>query len=121
MRILVYGTERFQDYATFMRGLVVAIEDNLTPADNKIEVYTAGPHKINNFTAEFMNRSEGFFKNKKIKSRFSTIKKSDAINNFLEYNFDHIISFNGKEDGRFFDTLLDKAENNNVKSSYYKY
>jgi len=121
MKILVYGTDKFQDYATFMRGLVVAIEDNITPADPRIEVYTAGPHKINNFTAEFVNRTEGFFKQKKIKTRFYTIKRSDALEKFLEYDFDHVISFNSKDDGRFFDTLMDKAENNKVRSSYYKY
>ena len=28
MKILVYGTDTFDDYSTFMRGLVVAIDEN---------------------------------------------------------------------------------------------
>ena len=121
MRILVYGTDKFEDYPTFMRGMVVAIEDNMTANDGKIEVFTAGPHKINNFVAEFINRSEGMFKQNGIKARFSRVRKAEVIESFESYDFDHVLSFNSKEDQRFFDVLLDKAENSKIKSSYYKY
>jgi hypothetical protein len=120
MRILVYGTEKFDDYSTFMRGLVVAIDDHTNPSDTKIEVFTAGPHKLNNFTAEFINKTEGFFKQKNIKTRFTRVKKSDIIDKFEDYDFDHIVSFGSKSDQRFFDTILDKAETNNISASYYK-
>ena len=121
MKILVYGTETFTDYSTFMRGLIVAIEDSLYANDSKIEVYTAGPHKVNDFTAEFINRTEGFFKQKKIKTKFSRIRKSDVIENFDSYSFDHVLSFNSKSDQKLFDVIIDKAETNKVPSSYYKY
>ena len=121
MKILVYGTETFTDYSTFMRGLIVAIEDSLYSNDNKIEVYTAGPHKVNDFTAEFINRTEGFFKQKKIKTKFNRIRKSDVIENFESYSFDHVLSFNSKNDQKLFDVIIEKAETNKVPSSYYKY
>lgn len=121
MKILVYGSESFNDYNTFMRGLVVAIEDNLYNNDSRIEVYTAGPHKINNFTAEFVNRTEDFFKQKGVKTKFSRVRKADIIAAFDTYDFDHIISFNSKSDSKFFDVILDKAENNNISASYYGY
>jgi len=121
MKILVYGTETFNDYSTFMRGLVVAIEDSLYVNDTKIEVYTAGPHKVNDFTAEFINRTEDFFKQKKIKTKFNRIRKSDVIEKFDSYSFDHVLSFNSKNDQKLFDVIIDKAETNKVPSSYYKY
>lgn len=121
MKILVYGTDSFSDYNTFMRGLVVAIDENVDPNDKRIEVLTAGPHKINNFTAEFINKTEGYFKQQGIKTRFSRVKKSDIVGSFESLGINHVVSFNSKEDNRFFDVLLDKAEKNNVKSSYYKY
>ena len=121
MKILVYGSDKFADYATFMRGLVVAIEDTQVSNDNKIEVYTAGPHKINDFTAEFINRTEGFFKQKGIKTKFSRVKKSEVVEHFETYGFDHVLSFNSKQDQKFYDALIDKAEAKNIPSSYYKY
>jgi hypothetical protein len=121
MKILVYGTDKFEDYPTFMRGLVVAIEENMTHSDGRLDVYTAGPHKINNFVAEFINKSEGMFKQNGIKARFNRVKKSQVIEGFDSYDFDHILSFNSKQDPKLFDIILDKAENNKIKSSYYKY
>ena len=121
MKILVYGTEKFNDYPTFMRGLVVAIQDNIENNDSRLDIYTAGPHKINNFTAEFVNRSETMLKQNNIKAKFSRVRKSDVAEHFETYEFDHVLSFNSKEDQRFFDALLDKAENSKIKSSYYKY
>ena len=121
MKILVYGTDTFNDYSTFMRGLVVAIEDSMYSNDSKIEVYTAGPHKVNDFTAEFINRTEDFFKQKKIKTKFSRVRKSDVLSSFESYGFDHVLSFNSKSDPKIFDVMLDKAESSKVASSYYKY
>jgi len=121
MKILVYGTDKFEDYPTFMRGMVVAIEENITHSDGRLDVYTAGPHKINNFVAEFINKSEVMFKQNGIKARFNRVRKSQVIECFDAYEFDHVLSFNSKEDQKLFDVLLDKAENSKIKSSYYKY
>jgi len=121
MKLLVYGSDKFDDYATFMRGVIVAIEENLKGNDSKIELYTAGPHKINNFTAEFINRTESFFKQKTVKTKFSRVNKKEIMQDFESYDFDHVLSFNSKSDDRFFDVLLDKAEKAEVNASCYKY
>jgi hypothetical protein len=121
MKILVYGTDTFEDYSTFMRGLVVAIDENVKESDGRIEVFTAGPRKINSYTAEFINKTEGFFRQKKIRTRFRIIPRSEAISNFETYGFDHVLSFNNKKDPKFFDVLIDKANILNINSSYYKY
>lgn len=122
MKILVYGTESFDDYPTFMRGLVVAIESNLDGQDNRIEILTAGPHKINNFTAEFVNRSEALLKQKKMKIKFNRVNFKEVSSNFEAHDLNYVISFNTKTDrDRFFDPIISKAEQHNVESAFYRY
>lgn len=122
MKILVYGTESFDDYATFMRGVVVAIESNLDGKDNIINILTAGPHKINNFTAEFVNRSEALLKQKKMKIKFSRVNFKDILSNFEAQEINYVISFNTKTDrDKFFDPMISKAEECNVESAFYRY
>jgi hypothetical protein len=122
MKILVYGTQKFEDYPTFMRGLVVAIEENLVKQDSVIQVLTAGPRKINSYTAEFINRSENYFKQKKIRTKFTRVKYEDVLSNMESYNIDYVVSFNSKGDPeKLFDSILSKAEKLNIPASYYRY
>jgi hypothetical protein len=122
MKILVYGTESFDDYSTFMRGVVVAIESNLNDNDNLINILTAGPHKINNFTAEFVNRSESLLRQKKMKIRFTRVSFKDVLSNFKSYELDYVISFNKKTDrDQLIDAMISKAEEHKVESAFYKY
>jgi hypothetical protein len=122
MKILVYGTQKFEDYPTFMRGLVVAIEENIVKQDPVIQVLTAGPRRINSYTAEFINRSENYFKQKKIKTRFTRVKYEDVLSNMESYDIDYVVSFNSKGDPeKLFDSILSKAEKLNIPASYYRY
>lgn len=122
MKILVYGTQKFEDYPTFMRGLVVAIEENLVKQDSVIQVLTAGPRRINSYTAEFINRSENYFKQKKIRTKFTRVKYEDVLANMESYDIDYVVSFNSKGDPeKLFDSILTKAEKLNIPASYYRY
>jgi hypothetical protein len=122
MKILVYGTQKFEDYPTFMRGLVVAIEENIVKQDSVIQVLTAGPRKINSYTAEFINRSENYFKQKKIRTKFTRVKYEDVLSNMESYDIDYVVSFNSKGDPeKLFDSILSKAEKLNIPASYYRY
>jgi len=122
MKILVYGTEAFDDYPTFMRGVVVAIESNLDGKDNLIEILTAGPFKINNFTAEFVNRSENLLKQKKMKIKFKRVNFKHVQSNFAEYDLNYVISFNTKTDrDKFLDPMISVAEQHKVEAAFYRY
>jgi len=46
MNIIISGTEKFQDYHTFMRAVIVAIDESLKPDDNKINLYSVGGYKL---------------------------------------------------------------------------
>jgi hypothetical protein len=122
MKILVYGTESFEDYGTFMRGMAVALQSTVGAADNRIDILTAGPHKINNFTAEFVNRSEDLIKQNKMKIKFNRVSFREVLSNFESYDLDYVISFNTKNDrDKFFDPIISKAEQHNVEAAFYRY
>ena len=118
MKILVYGNDKFSDYNTFMRAVIVAIDGKI---DNRLEIYSAGPYKINAFTAEFVNRSEGFLKQKKVKSRFFKVLKRDVIENFDKYEFNSVIYLSTSGDKSYlFDTIIKDAEDRNIDVSIYR-
>lgn len=62
MIIAVEGTKTFSDYDTFMRAMSVALSQS--PEGDTIEVWSAGPHKINGFTAAFCNTTENYLRSK---------------------------------------------------------
>lgn len=121
MKILVYGNPKFADYDTFTRAVVVAIDQNVTSDDNKLDIYTAGPYKINQFAAEFVNKTEGFFKQKGIKSRFYRVLKNDVAENFDKYELDSVVYLSTKNDrSDIFDVVISEAEERNVPVNIYK-
>lgn len=74
MIIAVQGTKSFADYETFMRAMGVALSQ---PNDeNVIEVWSAGPHNVNNFTAAFCNSAENYLKQKGYKVLFKKLPAS---------------------------------------------
>ena len=108
MKILVYGNSKFSDYDTFTRAVVVAID-------------TAGPYKINQFAAEFVNKTERFFKQKGIRSRFYRVLKNDVQENFDKYELDTVVYLSTKYDkSEVLDVILSEAENKSVPVSIYK-
>ena len=121
MKILVYGNQKFSDYDTFTRAIVVAIDNKVTSDDDKIDIYTAGPYKINQFAAEFVNKTERFFKQKGIKSRFYRVLKNDVQENFDNYDLDTVVYLSTKNDrSEIFDVVISEAENKNIPVSIYK-
>ncbi|CAB5221904.1 hypothetical protein UFOVP359_127 [uncultured Caudovirales phage] len=122
MKILVYGSKSFEDYPTFMRGVVVAIEEHLYKNPNKIQILTAGPRRVNGYSAEFINRSEALFRQKNIRTKFTRVKYEEILENMENYEIDHVVSFNSKSDpDKFFDSIITKAEKLKIPASYYRY
>lgn len=122
MRILIYGSHEFDDYNTFMRGVVVAIDQEIDDATKSIELLTAGPYRINNFTAEFNNKTLRYFRQKGIKIKFTKVNHAHVLGNFEEYDIKHVLLFAKKSDIMMtLDSMIHKAESFGVNSSVYKY
>lgn len=121
MRILVYGNNKFNDYQTFMRGMIVAIENQLGEESNKIQVFAGGPNKINQFVAEFVNRTENYFRQKGYKIRFQRVNPSNLADEFDKNDINHVLYLSTKNDHReIFDPVITKANNKDIDVSIYK-
>lgn len=119
MKILVYGSDKFSDYQTFMRGLVVALDQTL-PEPGPIEIMSAGPYKINSFSAEFINRSEVFLRQKGYKPKYYKVRYIDVAKSFDKYSPDAVLYFGSKKESfNFLDPVISKAEEKNIPVSIY--
>ena len=85
MIIVVEGTKSFSDYEIFMRAMSVALSHPRMDCD--IQVWSVGPHKINNFTASFCNSSENYLRQKGFKLSFSKVSYEWVIENFKYVNY----------------------------------
>lgn len=93
MIIVVEGTKNFNSYDTFVRAMGVALS-NLK--DSSIEVWSIGPHNVNNYTAAFCNITENYLRQKKIKVSFSRMHYSVVENNL--HRVDYYAFFGSKKD-----------------------
>jgi hypothetical protein len=95
MIIAVEGTKGFTDYEVFMRAMGVALSQPNN--ENVIEVWSAGPHKINSFTAAFCNSAENYLKQKGFKVIFKKLPVSYISENisYVSY-FAHFANKNDK-------------------------
>ena len=85
MVIVVEGTKSFSDYDIFMRAMGVALSSKTDDPD--IQVWSAGPHTINSYTAAFCNSSENFLKQKGYKITFSKVPSYWIIENISFVNY----------------------------------
>lgn len=95
MIIAVEGTKQFSDYETFMRAMGVALSQQPN-AESVIEVWSAGPHKINSFTAAFCNSAENYLKQKGFKILFRKVPPSYVTDN-IDY-VSYYAFFSGKNE-----------------------
>ena len=115
MIIGVQGSKRFADYDTFMRAMGVALSQPNN--ENVIEVWSAGPHKINSFTAAFCNSAENYLKQKGYKVVFRKVPPQ-----FIEENIEYLsylAYFSAKNEKP--SKLIAAAELADVEVGIYRY
>jgi len=112
--IAVEGTKRFADYETFMRAMGVALSQ--PNEEDIIEVWSAGPYKINNFTAAFCNSAENYLKQKGFKVVFRKVPPE-----YVRENIDYVtyLAFFSEKNERP-SKLVATAELNNVETGIFR-
>jgi hypothetical protein len=115
MNIVVQGTKSFSDYQTFMRAMGVVLSS--IGDDNKFNIYSAGPAKVNSFAAEFSNMSEAGLKARGIKVSFNRVPISFISERIDE--FDHVIFFSKPNEPT--SNLVASAELSDVDVSVFRY
>lgn len=115
MIIAVQGTKDFADYDTFMRAMGVALSQPNN--ENIVEVWSAGPHKVNNFTAAFCNSVENYLRQKGLKVVFKKLPQ-DYIQENMDY-VTYMAYFSKKSEPT--SKLVAAAELAEVETGIYRY
>jgi hypothetical protein len=114
MIIVVEGTKSFKDYETFIRAMGVALSSCLN--DKEIEVWSAGPHNVNNFTAAFCNTTENYLKQKGKKISFKRLPSS-YVQKYLN-NISYFAYFASKKEPT--SKLFAMAELNGIEAGVFR-
>lgn len=115
MIIAVEGTKTFDDYETFMRAMGVALSQS--DKESVIEVWSAGPHKINSFTAAFCNSAENYLKQKGFKTIFKKLPSKYIEDNISSVKYFAYFSSRSEPKSR----LTAAAELANVEIGIFRY
>lgn len=114
MIIAVEGTKNFSDYEIFMRAMGVALSQPNN--ENIIEVWSAGPHKINSFTAAFCNSAENYLKQKGYKVVFKKLPSTYVSENISYVSY--LAYFSTKNDKT--SRLVAEAEMTGIEVGIYR-
>ena len=114
MIIVVEGTKGFSDYETFMRAMGVALSQ--LDDSNSIEVWSAGPHVINNFTAAFCNSAENYLRQKGYRISFKKLPQSHIADRIDDINY---LAFFSKKNEKS-SSLVAMAELSNIEIGIFK-
>ena len=115
MIIAVQGTKGFADYDTFMRAMGVALSQ--PNEEDVVEVWSAGPHKVNSFTAAFCNSVENYLKQKGFRVLFKKLPQ-DYIQENIDY-VTYMAYFSKKNEPT--SKLVAAAELADVETGIYRY
>lgn len=114
MIIVVEGTKNFSDYETFMRAMGVAFSE--IKNEEPIEVWSVGPHNINNFTAAFCNSVENYLRLKGHKISFKKLPYSKVIDKMSSIDYFAFFSKKNEKNSK----LLASAELSGVEIGIFK-
>lgn len=98
MKVLVQGTNNFENYQVFMRAMGVALA-SMHPKDKQFEVYSVGPHKVNDFASGFCNLTENSLKHRGVKIIFHKIPNTVAEEKI--HKFDYVAFFSSPNESRW--------------------
>lgn len=114
MIIAVEGTKNFADYETFMRAMGVALSQ--INDDNRVDVWSAGPHTINNFTAAFCNSAENYLRQKGIRVSFKKVNAQYIKDNMHTVSY---LAFFSKKNEKP-SALVGTAELDNIEVGIFR-
>ena len=87
MNVVVQGTNDFDEYNIFLRAMGVAMS-GMKDDDTELNVYSAGPARINSMTLEFCNLSE-----RGMKARGMKIKNYKVPVSWVSENMEYVNYF----------------------------
>ena len=116
MKVVVQGTNEFNDYQVFLRAMGIALS-SMKQDDQEYVVYSVGPQQVHSFVSEFCNFSE-----KGLKARGIRVKFYKANPQWIEENINDInyFAYLSKPD-QYVSKLASFAQSNNVELNVFSY
>jgi hypothetical protein len=115
MKVLVFGSKSFDDYPVFTRAMSVALS---SCDDGRFFVHTAGPARINSYTAEFMNVTENGLRGRGIKPFFQKVPYPKDPLTLADYDF---VAYLSKPVERKLPSVLEAAERKDIDFAVFRY
>lgn len=116
MIVAVQASNRFDEYAIFLRAMGTALA-SMEESDNQYLIYSAGPAKLNSMVAEFSNVSERSLKARGIRIRFFKVPPYWVKDN-LE-TIDYFAYFSKPKEG--VSDLVKAADAKDIEVGVYRY
>jgi hypothetical protein len=116
MIVGIQGSNNFDDYNVFLRAMGVAM--STMPEDDKIlNIYSAGPLKINSMLSEFVNLSE-----RGLKARGKKIKSYKVPPSWINENMESLnyFAFFSKPNESV-SKLVSSAQLKNIETGIFRY
>lgn len=114
MNVAIQGTKEFSDYDVFMRAMGVALS---SVDDGEFNVYTAGPARVNSYTAEFCNLSERTLRGRGIRVKFYKVPPSYIEENMSDFDYFAFLSTPNQRPSK----LVASAELAGVENAIFRY
>ena len=116
MILAVQGTNKFDEYAIFLRAMGTALH-GMKEDDKEIIIYSAGPRRINGMAFEFANISERSLKGRGIRIKVQKVPPSWLENNL--YEIDYFAFFSRPKEP--VSKLVELAEAKDLEVGVYRY
>ena len=116
MILAVQGSNRFEDYTIFLRSMLTGL-GTMHDDDKEINIYSAGPYRVNDMAQEFSNKSED-----SLRARGIRIKVRKVTQRWLKTNMGSVdyFAFFSKP-GEPISELVDVADDLKVEAQVYTF
>lgn len=116
MKIVVQGTNEFNDYQVFLRSMAIALS-SMSKDDDEYIVYSVGPNVVHSFVSEFCNVSE-----KGLKARGKRVKYYKTNPQWIEENISDINYFAYlSKPNQYMSKLASFAQSNDIEVNVFSY
>lgn len=116
MIVGIQGSNKFDDYNVFLRAMGVAMS-TMSENDKTLNIYSAGPLRINAMLSEFVNLSERGLKARGKKIKSYKVPPSWIIENMDSFNY---FAFFSKPDESV-SKLVDCAQLKDIETGIFRY
>jgi hypothetical protein len=116
MKIVVQGTNRFDNYQIFLRSIETGLQD-MPEEDREIIIYSVGPRRVHQMVREFVNISERILRSRGIKIKMIKMPPQWVEQNI--FDIDYFIFLSKPKEP--YTPLVEFAESKDIEVGVYRF